>query len=100
MYDENSLDRNEIRDEFFRELAFENKTYWNLIRWRIYHIRHDSKVRYHAAMPFYAGEIDKWFYDIKYNESAKNFTFNPINYYKAIPAGEISSNPNLIQNPR
>lgn len=100
MYDESTINRNEIRDEFFRELAFENKTYWNLVRWRIYHIRHDSKVRYHAAMPFYAGEIDKWFYDIKYNESAKNFTFNPINYYKAIPAGQISSNPNLIQNPR
>lgn len=95
-----TLTREEVRNEFIRELAFENKAYWNLVRWRIYHIKHDSKVRYHAAMPFYAGELDKWFYDVKYNESAKTFSFNPINYYLAIPAAQINSNPNIIQNPR
>lgn len=100
MFDRGSLTREEIRNEFFRELAFENKAYWNLVRWRVYHIRQDNKVRYHAALPFYAGEIDKWFYDIKYNEAVKNFTFNPMNYYLSVPASEINSNPNLVQNPK
>ena len=94
------ITRDDIREEFIRELAFENKTYWNLIRWRIYHIKHDSKVKYHAACPFYAASVDKWFYDVKYNESVKEFTFNPINYYLGIPANQINSNPNLIQNIR
>lgn len=95
-----TLTREEVRNEFIRELAFENKAYWHYIRWRTFHLKHASKVRYHAAMPFYAGEIDKWFYDIKYNETVKTFTFNPINYYLSIPAAEISANPNLVQNPK
>lgn len=95
-----TLTRDEVRNEFIRELAFENKAYWNYIRWRNLHLKHLSKVRYHSAMPFYAGEIDKWFYDIKYSDSAKQLTFNALNYYLSIPAAEISSNPNLVQNPK
>lgn len=100
MFTTSTITREEVRNEFMRELAFENKAYWNLVRWRNYHVKHYSKVRYHAAYPFYAAEIDKWFFDVKYNESVKEFTFNPINYYLGIPSDQINSNPNLIQNIR
>lgn len=94
-----TLTRDEVRNEFTRELCFEHKCYWNLIRWRTHHIKHASKTRYHAAMPFYAGKAGKWFYDVKYAENDRNsFTFNPINYYLAIPKSEIDKNPNIIQN--
>lgn len=98
-YDASTLTRDIIRDEFIRELAFENKAYWNLARWRILHIQHDAQVHYHAAMPFYSADLDKWFYDVKYSELGKTFTFNPMNYYVVLPDNQISANPNIVQNP-
>ncbi len=99
MFNAATLTRNDVRDEFTRELCFEHKCYWNLIRWRKMHIIHSSNTRYHAAMPFYAGKADKWFYDVKYAENKKNsFSFNPIHYYHEIPSSEIDKNTNLIQN--
>ncbi|MFI3285949.1 MAG: RagB/SusD family nutrient uptake outer membrane protein, partial [Rikenellaceae bacterium] len=99
-YDESTLTREVIRDEFFRELAFENKGYWNLIRWRTYHEKHTAARRYHAALPVYAGAADKWFYIVKYSELGKSFTFNAANYYIVLPDNQISSNPNIVQNPK
>ncbi|MFI3332181.1 MAG: RagB/SusD family nutrient uptake outer membrane protein [Rikenellaceae bacterium] len=98
-YDASTLTRDVIRDEFFRELAFENKGYWNLVRWRTYHLKHSAAVRYHAALPVYAGTIDKWFYIVKYSELGKTFTFNASNYYLVLPDNQISANPNIVQNP-
>lgn len=98
MFNASTLTREELHNEFFRELAFENRLYWELVRWRTYHIKHNVNKRYHAAVPFYAGTIGKWFYDIKYDEIGKKFSFNPIKYYIPIPDNQINSNPNLVQN--
>lgn len=90
-----------IRDERFRELGFENKAYWDLIRWRTYDKEHDSKRRYFNAMPFIVSENGKWIYDRKYAETSTNsYTFKPVWYYMSIPDSEIAKNTNLVQNPK
>lgn len=94
------LDRQFIRDERFRELGFENKAYWDLVRWRTYDKEHPSKRKYFNAMPFRVSETGQWFYDRKYAECSYNtFTFKPVWYYMSIPNSEISKNTNLVQNP-
>lgn len=95
-----NLTRQFIRDERFRELGFENKAYWDLIRWRTFDKEMSSKRKYFNAMPFRVSENGKWFYDRKYAEpSVNSFTFKPVWYYMSIPSGEISKNTNLVQNP-
>ena len=94
------LTRQFIRDERFRELGFENKAYWDLIRWRTYDKEHPSKRKYFNAMPFRVSENGQWFYDRKYAECSYNsYTFKPVWYYLSIPGAEISKNTNLVQNP-
>ena len=94
-----TLTQDVIRDEFIRELAFENKAYLNLVRWRTLNIQHRAQTRYHGAMPFYSASQDKWFYDVKYTELGKTFTFNAMDYYLPLPDNQISANPNIVQNP-
>lgn len=93
------LDRTVLRKEICKELAFENKTYWDFVRWRIFHNEQASKRRYYAAMPFYVAENGKWFFDRKYSESSTTYTFNTKWYYVSIPAEEINKNPNIVKNP-
>ncbi|MDY3979976.1 MAG: RagB/SusD family nutrient uptake outer membrane protein [Tidjanibacter sp.] len=94
------LTRQFIRDERFRELGFENKAYWDLIRWRTYADEHASKRRYFNAMPFRVSENGKWIYDRKYAETSTNsYTFQTVWYYMTIPDSEIAKNTNLVQNP-
>ncbi len=97
--DQSQLTRTVIRNEIRKELAFENKTYWDLVRWRIYHNEQASKRRYFAAMPFYVAENGKWFFDRKYSESSTTYTFNTKWYYVDIPSSEINKNPNIVKNP-
>jgi hypothetical protein len=97
--DISQLDREVIRKEIRKELAFENKTYWDMVRWRIFHIEQPSKRRYFAAMPFYVAENGKWFIDRKYSESSTTYTFNAKWYYVEIPEEDIAKNPNIVKNP-
>lgn len=88
-----------VRTERRKELAFENKTYWDLKRWRILHKEQSSRT-YRTLQPFFAADAMKYFMDIKYQEqSGKVYTFDTRNYYQPIPAGEITKNPNCKQNP-
>lgn len=100
MTSSSELTRDVIRREIRKELAFENKAYWNLVRWRIYDKEQPSKRRYKCAMPFFVAENKTWIFDYKYNESSKTFTFNPAWYYISIPSSEINKNPNIVQNPK
>lgn len=88
-----------IRTERRKELSFENKTYWDLKRWRIIH-KEQSTRTYRTLQPFFAADAMKYFMDIKYQEqSGKVYTFDTRNYYQQIPTGEITKNPNCKQNP-
>ena len=87
-----------VRKERRKELAFEHKAWWDLKRWRIFHIE-QSNTRYRSLMPFYVLNEDKWFFDARLDERNANYTFNTRWYYKEIPDARIAESPSLIQNP-
>lgn len=95
-------DRDVIRTERRKELAFENRIWWDLKRWRILHKEQNNK-RYRILMPFYSVADDKYFLDVRYaeNRSGRTWTFTfPENYYyQEIEANEIRVNVNCRQNP-
>ena len=90
---------NAVRKERRKELAFENKTWWDLKRWRIIDKEQNNR-RWRVLMPFYADHADKWFFDARLDEGNTVFTFDTRWYYQEIPSNAISSSNNLIiQNP-
>lgn len=94
-------DINIIRTERRKELAFEGKAYWDLKRWRVIHEEQNNR-RYRALQPFYSDDAEKYFLDIHYQESRGGYsyiyTYDTRYYYQPIPGGEITKNPNCIQN--
>ena len=108
--------RNIVRRERRKELAFEHKTKWDLRRWRVQHegakelfwgVEKDedifssgSKYRFRALYPFYSSVNDKYFFDAHFvNVRPQEFEFNTIDYYFAIPSGEVSKSAYIDQQP-
>ena len=87
-----------IRKERRKELAFENKTYWDLRRWRIFDKEQNGTI-YKVLMPFYSSTAGKYFFDARTDERNDVYTYDPKWYYEQIPGGAISKSPNLVQNP-
>jgi hypothetical protein len=87
-----------IRTERRKELAFENKIYWDLRRWRILDQEQTNRL-YRVLMPFYSANAGKYFFDARTDERNVRFTFDPRWYYRQIPNDVISRSPNLVQNP-
>jgi hypothetical protein len=87
-----------VRYERRKELGFENKTWWDLKRWRIIHLEQDSKA-YRTLVPFFSHDAEKFFFDVRPNEYNWRFTFDTRWYYQQIPQGEITASPILKQNP-
>ena len=87
-----------IRKERRKELAFENKTYWDLKRWRIFDKEQNGTI-YRVLMPFYSSQAGKYFFDARTDERNDVYTYDPKWYYEQIPGGAISKSTNLIQNP-
>lgn len=87
-----------IRKERRKELAFENKTYWDLRRWRIFSKEQNGTI-YRVLMPFYAAQAGKYFFDARTDERNDVYTYDPKWYYEQIPPGAISKSSKLIQNP-
>lgn len=98
--DLNSIDI--VRRERRKELAFENLTYWDLRRWRIFYDEQNN-TRYRILMPFFASEANKYFFDVRYTEPRGGynyiFTYDTRYYYQPLPSGELGKNPNLKDNP-
>jgi hypothetical protein len=95
-------DINIVRTERRKELAFENKTYWDLKRWRILHEEQNNR-RWRILNSFYSTDAQKYFLSVKFQEPRGGFqylfTFDTRYYYQPIPANEINKNPNTKQNP-
>lgn len=91
-------DVNVIRNERRKELAFENKTWWDLRRWRVIDKEQNSTI-YRTLMPFYAANAGKYFFDARLDERNSRYTFDTRWYYEQIPQGDIAKSQNLIQNP-
>jgi hypothetical protein len=89
---------NVIRTERRKELGFENKTWWDLRRWRIIDKEQNSTI-YRVLMPFYSATAGKYFFDARTDERNSRYTFDSRWYYEQIPDGEIQKSQKLIQNP-
>lgn len=87
-----------IRFERRKELAFENKTYWDLKRWRIFAKEQNGTI-YRILMPFYSATANKYFFDARTDERNDVYTYDPRWYYEQLPSGAISKSTNVIQNP-
>ena len=102
-----------LRVERYKELAFESKLYWDLLRWfsydeQIYNYQRRGLYSYLFAStavksdenrhsPFVDG---KYIYDAKGSEhgSMAPITFNANWYYEIIPTSELQANPILQPN--
>jgi hypothetical protein len=87
-----------IRYERRKELAFENKTYWDLKRWRIFAKEQNGTI-YRILMPFYSAQADQYFFDARTDERNDVYTYDPRWYYEQLPSGAITKSTNVIQNP-
>lgn len=87
-----------IRNERRKELAFENKTWWDLRRWRILD-KEQNGTLYRMLMPFYSSDAKKYFFDARLDERNTRYTFDPRWYYEQIPQSAIAKSTNLTQNP-
>ncbi len=93
---------NIVRTERRKELAFENKTYWDLKRWRVLYDEQNNR-RFRVLNSFYSTDAQKYFLSVKFQEPRGGFqylfTYDTRYYYQPIPASEINKNPNCKQNP-
>lgn len=86
-----------IRDERERELCIENQLEWDYRRWRIAHVKFENYMP-HTLFGYYVISEDKYIFLNEAEVFGRQLTFNKINYYEAIPGGEINKNPNLMRN--
>jgi hypothetical protein len=87
------LVRKERRMEFF----FENKTWWDLKRWRTFD-KEVSNRQWNVLWPIYVWDQKKYYMK---RTKFTNYTFNfiPAYYYMPISGTEIQNNPLMVQNP-
>ncbi|GHT09592.1 glycan metabolism protein RagB [Bacteroidia bacterium] len=97
-----------LRVERYKELAFESKIYWDLLRWFTY----DTQINQYRKRGLYSfmfskdATVDasgipdgKYLYDAKNLESGSDrITFSINNYYEGIPGDELKNNPLLQKN--
>jgi hypothetical protein len=93
-----SMTIDSIRIERRKELTFENKTYWDLKRWRTFAKEQNGTI-YRILMPFYSSQAGKYFFDARTDERNDVYTYDPRWYYEQTPQGAISKSTNLVQNP-
>jgi hypothetical protein len=95
-----------IRIERKKELAMENKIYWDMKRWRTFDQEINART-WRVCMPFLFAKganpvadddvQGKWILDCRFDERGSTFTFTVKNYYEPIPGSEITKG--LYPNP-
>lgn len=91
-----SIDREKIRHERHVELAWENRTFWDLKRWRTLTTAFNIWIAEGLYM-FY--DVDSQDYVFKRTPVGGGKTYEQKHYYDQIPAGERAKNPLLVNNP-
>jgi hypothetical protein len=108
--------RNIVRKERRKELALEHKSKWDLRRWRVQHYEerdgfwgeerdkdlfsNSARYRFRGLYPFFSTESGKYFFDARFQwVSLKTFEYNIVDYYFAIPSGEVSKSAVIDQQP-
>lgn len=112
----NNTGRDIVRKERRKELALEHKTKWDLRRWRVQHYEgrdgfwgemrnkdafsNNSRYRFRGLYPFFSTQTGQYFFDARFQwVSLKTFEYNVVDYYFAIPGGEVSKSPLIDQQP-
>ena len=94
-----------IRKERTKELAFENKTLWDIRRWRTQHsdllngFTQSDGAYYKGLYPFYSTTTGKYFFDAGLDEGRRRFHLLEQEYYLMIPGDEVSKSPVIDQQP-
>lgn len=97
-----------VRVERYKELAFESKIYWDLLRW----FTCDTQIKQYRRRGLYSfmfakGAVNdengipdgKYIYDAKSTEEGSGrVSFDLKNYYETIPSDELKNNPLLQKN--
>jgi hypothetical protein len=97
-----------LRVERYKELSFESKIYWDLMRWFTY----DTQINQYRKRGLYSfmfakgATVDesgipdgKYIYDAKNTENGSDRITFPVNdYYEGIPGDELKNNPMLQKN--
>ncbi len=108
--------RNIVRKERRKELAFEHKTKWDLRRWRVMHYENredfwgeerdktffsnERNFRFRGLYPFISAQTGKYFFDAHFQAvSMKTFSYNTVDYYFAVPGGEVTKSSVIDQQP-
>ena len=108
--------RDIVRKEYRKELAMEQKSEWDVRRWRVQHYEgrdgfwgeqqdkdaysNNSNYRFRGLYPFYSTKAGKWFFDAHFQAiSLKTFNYNILDYYFAIPSNEVSKSKYIDQQP-
>jgi hypothetical protein len=94
---ESELTRDVVRRERRMELYYEDKTFWDLKRWRIF----DQEVfnrEWKVLWPIFVWDEQKY-YMKKSTQTLSRVTFQSTYYYLQIPTAQIATNPLLEQNP-
>lgn len=90
------ITRDTIRHEWSVECAFENKTYWNYVRWRTLTTRF-NQFQLYGCRVFYDIDTHDYVFE-KYPDGAPK-TYTSKQYYIDLPAQDFSSDPLLVHNP-
>ncbi len=94
-----------IRKERTKELGFENKTLWDIRRWRTQHsdvlngLTQSDGAYYKGLYPFYSTTTGKYFFDAGLDEGRRRFRLLEQEYYFMIPGDEVSKSPVIDQQP-
>ena len=94
-----------IRRERTKELAYENKTLWDIRRWRTQHsdmlngYTQSDGAYYKGLYPFYSSTTGKYFFDAGLDEGRRRFRLSEQEYYLMIPGGEVSKSQVIDQQP-
>lgn len=91
------LTRDRVRKERRVEFALEFHSYWDLRRWRIYNELNNFRPR--GLAPWYDMRDGGFFFEpVLARPDMSVLVWDDKLYYNRVPSGEISKNPNLIQN--
>ena len=91
-----TIDRATIRHERMVEMAFENRSYWDYVRWRTLTVDFSLRQEYGLEIFYDIDTHDYVFYKMPVGGTR---TYLPKQYYFQIPAAERSANSLLIDNP-
>jgi hypothetical protein len=86
-----------VRKERRMEFYYEDKTFWDLKRWRTFDKEFFNR-ELNVLWPIFVWDKQKY-YMKKAALTIARLTFNPTYYYLQIPTAEIGTNPLLEQNP-